>query len=607
MSLIQQLIGAGQFSDLDVHFAGFIGGLASHGRDAAALAAALVSRAVGQGHVCVELEAYAGRPVASEAGTQRLAPELTVWRSELLSSGVVAMPGGEAPLILDAANRLYLARYWQYQRDIAQYLCSQAGQKRTVDPARLADGLQRLFPERESPNWQQLAAAIAVLNGFCVISGGPGTGKTTTVTRLLALLCEQAGNVPLRIALAAPTGKAAARLSESIKLARQRLALPTEVVDRIPDQALTLHRLLGIVPGKALPRHHRDNPLSLDVLVVDEASMIDLPMMARLVYALSPLTRLILLGDKDQLASVEAGNVLGDLCDSGQQHGYSAALCQQLAPLTGVSLSAEPGPAMQDHIVVLRRSYRFDAHSGIGHLARAVNDGQAEQAQAILTDPHYHDVAWLTPVQNDFVTTLSLRVAQGYRGYLNADTPEQALRQFEQYRLLCALREGPYGVVQLNQLAEQALASRGLVRPRERWYRGRPVMVTRNDYAMQLFNGDIGIVWPDPSADQRLRVFFQAADGSLRRILPQRMPEHETVYAMTIHKSQGSEFDAVTLILPDEPGAALSRELVYTGLTRARKGLEIWSRAEVLMAAIAQPTQRVSGLREAIWAEGGSG
>lgn len=601
LNRLQQAVELGFFSDMDLYFSQFISELSSVPDDDVILAAALVSQGVAQGHVCIPLGEYAGKPVLIQGDVKIFAPALMSWCMTLRASGVVGQPGEMSPLILDNAGRLYLARYWYYEQVVADYLIRQASQQAVINHQRLETGLRRLFISTEPVNWQQIAAAIAVLKRFVVISGGPGTGKTTTVTKLLALLAEQDPLATPRIALAAPTGKAAARLTESIKQAKQGLDCAAPVLSAIPDQASTLHRLLGISQGRAECRYNALNPLPADVLVVDEASMIDLPMMARLVQALRPQCRLILLGDKDQLSSVEAGNVLGDICDSGHDHGYSSGLLATLDELTDARLASEPGPQMRDHVAVLRRSYRFGQGSGIGHLARAVNAGDGPAALALLQDEIYPDIRWSDVSRAQLPEYLHQAAVSGYREYLRAESPALALEMFNRFCLLCALREGPYGVVRVNHEIEQVLWSKGLIRARDRWYKGRPIMVIRNDYAVQLYNGDIGILWPDPEADGRLRAFFKSPDGNLRRILPQRLPEHETVYAMTVHKSQGSEFDRVVMVLPDEMSPALSRELLYTGITRARQQVDLWANRELLLSVIARRTERASGLRDALW------
>ncbi len=450
---------------------------------------------------------------------------------------------------------------------------------------------------------------MALLNRLTVISGGPGTGKTTTVTKLLALLVEAARPRGPRIVLAAPTGKAAARLSDAIKSARQRLECSDEVREAIAAEASTIHRLLGVIPGRTGFRHDARNPLHLDVLVVDEASMVDVPLMARLLAALPPHARLILLGDKDQLASVEAGSVLGDICNRGEAPGFSPERRGQLEAL-GLPLDAGEGnntlPPMADSLVVLTRSYRFGAASGIGNLARAVNRGDGAEGQRICADAAYPDATWLEVRATDLAAHIGERALEAYTPYLQLqDDPAAALEAFNRFRLLCALREGPFGVAQVNRAVEQALQQRGHIRPSETFYAGRPIMITRNDHALRLYNGDIGLILPDPESGGRLRAFFPTSDGSLRRLLLSRLPAHETVYAMTIHKSQGSEFDHCVVILPDTDIPILTRELIYTGITRARERVELWGRADLFAGATRRRIERSSGLREALWGEVG--
>ncbi|KDM90200.1 exodeoxyribonuclease V subunit alpha [Photobacterium galatheae] len=475
--------------------------------------------------------------------------------------------------------------------------------------------LDTLIPVSACLNWQKVAAATALSRPFAVISGGPGTGKTTTVAKLLAALVMQnqplaasvdASKVP-HIVLVAPTGKAAARLTESIGQAVQSLPVSPALQAAIPTQASTLHRLLGAIPGRAAFRHHAGNPLHADVLVVDEASMVDLPMMARLLEALPIHTKLILLGDKDQLASVEAGAVLGDICAFARQ-GYSVPQAKQLSEMTGFVLpagqSASPSP-IADCLCVLQKSYRFHALSGIGQLASAINSGQPDRLAAVWQQG-YSDIRQY-PLEAEYYQQLIQAMSNFYSHYLKAiaagKSPAEVLRCFASVRLLCALREGDFGVKGLNSRIERQLAKEKRISPGdETWYVGRPVMITRNDHGLGLYNGDIGIAMPDPDGrtDSRgrpaLRVYFDMPDGSIRSFLPSRLPEHELVYAMTIHKSQGSEFADTLMILPPEFSLILTRELVYTGVTRAKERLYLYARPEVLQRSIQRCIQRASGL-----------
>ncbi|GMM90050.1 exodeoxyribonuclease V subunit alpha [Vibrio fortis] len=483
--------------------------------------------------------------------------------------------------------------------------------------------LDELVPLSVCLNWQKVAAAVALSRRFAVISGGPGTGKTTTVAKLLSAMVEQSlnlGKTPT-IKLVAPTGKAAARLTESIGKAIDQLPVEPIVKQNIPTESSTLHRLLGAIPNRAEFRHHRRNPLHLDILVVDEASMVDLSMMYKLVDALPPHARLILLGDKDQLASVEAGAVLGDIC-AFNAHGYSASQGNLIAELTGFSsLSGRQSkshnvvsaPAVADSLCMLQKSYRFDARSGIGQLAKAINAGSAAQVDVVLNkgfaDIEHHSLS------SDSYNLMLRTLVNEYGNYLNCihqplaegekqeERAKQALDLFSQCRLLCAVRDGDFGVSGLNQRIERALAARRLVQPHneELWYHGRPVMVTRNDHGLGLYNGDIGLCMLDSTVTEdgsspRLKVYFELPDGSVKAVLPSRVPEHETAYAMTIHKSQGSEFDLTLMILPPEFSPILTRELIYTGVTRAKSRLMMFSDSSVFKRSIKVKTQRVSGL-----------
>jgi exodeoxyribonuclease V alpha subunit len=577
-----------------------------------ALAARLVCRATGEGNICASLADAAGQPLATlgEDGAG-LAPPFPLWCEILRREEVVGRPGEVAPLILDDAGRLYLYRYWAYERGLAEDLAARlADDPAGIEPRRLRDGLDRLFPRAAEggPDRQRLAAAVAVLKRLCVISGGPGTGKTTTVVRILALLLEQAEG-PLRIALAAPTGKAAARMQEAIRTSRETLRVEPHIRERIPTEATTIHRLLGFRPGSVGFRHDRDTPLPVDAVVVDEASMVDLALMAKLVQAVPRQARLILLGDKDQLASVEAGAVLGDIC--GGSPGISPDFRRRLLAVAGQEPSAadgpgggpaaQDGPPIQDAIVELTQSYRFSQVGGIGRLAGLVNAGDGRAALDLLERGECPDLGWRPLASPRELPARLAERAERLGAPLASGTPEAALEALDRFRILSAHRAGPYGVEALNGLVAAALEARGAIRPRALWYPGRPVLVTANDYAARLFNGDLGIALPDPAAGGALRVFFRPPEGVLRRVLPGRLPDHETAYATTVHKSQGSEADEVLLILPDALTPVLTRELVYTAVTRARKRVEIWGDPAVFAAAAGRRLSRSSGLRDALW------
>ncbi|QUG74515.1 exodeoxyribonuclease V subunit alpha [Erwinia sp. E602] len=588
---------------LDVQFARM---LADDSRPALMLAAALVSRDAGEGHVCLPLAQL--RPAALFDGRHpQLAQELCLaagepadWQALLLAETAVGDGGDATPLVLHN-ERLYLHRMWQSEGDVARFI--QRQQHWAVDEAALGRTLDRYFG-REPGDWQKIAAAVALTRQVSVISGGPGTGKTTTVARVLASLIELSP-AGLRIELAAPTGKAAARLTESLGKTLQALELEPAVRQRFPAEATTLHRLLGALPGSQRMRYHAGNRLHLDVLVVDEASMVDLPMLAHLIAALPPQARVIFLGDRDQLASVEAGAVLGDICRCAEQ-GYSPQRAAELSRITGCEVQGVEDPLaspVRDMICLLRTSYRFTAGSGIGQLARAVNAGDAAGAGRVFT-AGLSDIR-LQPLNDaQHYQQLLADCVAGYRGYLQllaaGAAPGEVLAAFSRFQLLCALREGPFGVSGLNERIEASLARAGLIHrnlaANGRWYVGRPVMIARNDRALGLFNGDIGIAMRN--AEQELKVFFPLPDGSIKPVQPSRLPPNETAYAMTVHKSQGSEFEHTLMVLPGQMTPVLTRELVYTAITRAKQQLTLYSDAAVFNAAVKVRTQRRSGLVE---------
>ena len=595
---------------LDVQFARL---MANQGQPHLAMAAALVSLETASGHVCLPLSQLSLTSLAKQFPD--FAHELsqlfgdmdeTAWQACLLAEAEVSDGSYPAPLVLQN-QRLYLQRLWQDEGVIATFFAGNEAASDESAPA-LSAILSQLFPARPEDsevNWQQVAVAVAATRQVSVISGGPGTGKTTTVARLLTALVRLHPQRKLRIQLAAPTGKAAARLTESLGKAVEALKLTPAEHEVIPQEAYTLHRLLGAQPNSIRLRYHRENPLHVDVLVVDEASMVDLPMMSKLIAALPQRARLILLGDRDQLASVEAGAVLGDLCRFSE-FGYRPERAKQLSELCQTAIPAgaeQPDIAVRDSICLLRKSYRFDANSGIGQLASAVNRGDFSAARRCF-DGQFSDISWSPMTQDDDYSTLIQTCVEGYRSTLQrvreqADAAE-VLKSFSRFRLLCALREGPFGQSGLNDRIELALAKARLIhkptQAHQRWYSGRPVMVTRNDSSLGLFNGDIGIALAD--AENNIRVYFQLPDGSIKSVQPSRLPQTETAYAMTVHKSQGSEFEHTLLVLPADFSPIVTRELLYTAITRAKNRLTLFSREQILKTAIRTPTLRRSGLME---------
>lgn len=599
--LLRSLRGQQAISDLDLHFAGFLMTQAKGSDEVLALAAALASHVSAEGHVCLDLRTVAGQPLFPATPGAIDAPSLAEWRASLEASGVVGRPGEWQPLILDDADRLYLHRYWSYEQLLGQALLARAdGLIDGVDRARLAAGLEGLFqgPPAAAVDWQKVAAATALLRRLSVISGGPGTGKTSTVVRILALLRSQPGGDSLRIALAAPTGMAASRLQQSIRESKQGLPLSGDAIGGIPENATTLHRLLGVRRLGTGFRHHREHPLPLDVLVLDEASMVDVALMAKLIDALPSAARLILLGDRDQLASVEAGAVLGDICRGCDGPGETFA--EMLRQCTQEPVAATKGieAPLSDSVVVLRHSYRFAGESPIGRLAAAVNLGDVSAAEDLLRgDGEDADVGWLG-LGMSIPAYAAERYAVLFRRVAEGVPAERLFEQLREFRVLCALRNGAEGAERINASITRRLHQMGLASLESAWYPGRPVMVTRNDYQLELYNGDTGIVLPLPEDPHKLAVAFPGVDGRPRWIAPARLPDCETVFAVTVHKSQGSEFGEVVLQLPEQPGPVLCRELIYTAITRARRGFRLSGPEEVFRYAISRRMARQGGLSD---------
>jgi exodeoxyribonuclease V alpha subunit len=605
-NMLYSLMEAGGLSPLSYYFSRFVArGCGVEQDSVLAWSAALASMRNLQGDVCVDLAEYAGRPLfeaSVEEGSDGViavprGPALKDWVEALSSAEWVGEAGAEAPLILDG-RRLYLGKYWHFEQQVAGSLRARMLLVDNLDPPLLAEDLDRLFPggSSEGVDWQKVAAAIAVSRRFAVISGGPGTGKTTTVVKVLALLLGQ--DPTLRIALAAPTGKAAARLTDAVRGGKGRVDADPRELSSIPEEAVTIHRLLGAGFGEAF-KHNRDNPLLVDCLVVDEASMIDLPLMARLLEALPAHARIILLGDRDQLASVEAGNVLGDITGHGREVRYSKPQIRFLEQVRATSADRLPigSDSMQagDAVGLLKVSYRFRADSGVGALSRAVNAGRSADALGLLKTKGLDDIAWMDASEKGLNPACVDWSVERYARYLRQEDVAAALGVFERSRVLAALHRGPFGVDEINRLIASRLQSQGLIQGGHE-YQGKPVMVTANDYEVGLFNGDIGLLWRDEK--QVLRVYFLLAENQVRSVSIRQLPEHSCAYALTVHKSQGSEFDDVLLVLPVERSPVVTRELIYTGITRARRAVTIHGSREAFLEGCRGRVQRASALAE---------
>lgn len=533
-----------QFSRLDKAFALFLAkrsSLEKSEKKTFELLCAELSYQQSQGHSCIHTNTL---------------------EQQLIRKSGLALTDSISPLVLEQ-SRLYLQRYWHYENRLAiqiKGLLAHSLPHNSLDTI-----LDRYFINLiNETDWQREAAKKAVTQAFSIITGGPGTGKTTTVVKILALLQEIAAqhNTHLHIALAAPTGKAAMRLQESICLSKNTLPCSETIKKNIPETVSTIHRLLGPRTSSPYFKHYSENPLVYDLIVIDEASMVDLALMSKLVDALKPNSRLILLGDKDQLASVESGAVLADLTNSLPEHTFE-----------------------------LKKSYRFQGE--IKKLADAVNTQQAEIAWQMLKQGE-KQISLLKEDLIDFV-------AEQYRDYLqlikNNASYIEIFNAFSQFQALCAHRHGENGLIEINLKVENKLFQQNKVQLKGQWYAGRPIMVTQNDIGMMLFNGDIGICLQDKEIND-LAVFFLQADGSIKKVNPSRLPAHETVFAMTIHKSQGSEFEQCLCVLPKQLSPLLSKELIYTAITRTKTKLTLHSSHSIFCQAVSQKVERTSGLNE---------
>ncbi|VFP88644.1 exodeoxyribonuclease V subunit alpha [Candidatus Erwinia haradaeae] len=598
----------GLLHPLDLHFARAI---SREEEPLLMLSAALVSRNTREGHVCLLLDKLNSKIFFSDIH-QDLAQ--MIWISVgapenikdiLLAHSSVSDGRLVAPLVLDK-ERLYLYRMWFNEVVIAKFI-QEKNSSCYIDEQKTRKILDRYFG-RNVCNFQKISVAVALTRKIAIISGGPGTGKTTTVTKFLASFIELSSK-PQSIKVVSPTGKSALKLSEALGNAIKELKASDHILRSFPREAVTLHRLLDIIPNSHYCRFCAENPLKIDVLVIDEASMIDLAMMSRLITALPHHARVLFLGDRNQLASIEAGSVFSDFCYHAENY-YSFARAEQLARLTGCKLSkqiANQNNLIGDMICVLTKNYRFKRSSGIGQLALAVNNGQVQHTEKILNGK-FSDVCRIAiRCKTDYQKLLE-SCSEGYSAYLSlihaGAKPYQVLTAFRCFQVLCAVHNGLFGAIELNKYIENMLHQVGLIRKdlsvMQEWYIGRPVMIMSNDQDMQLFNGEVGIAMED--CDREIKVWFLLSNGNIAAVKTCFLPLHDTAFAMTIHKSQGSEFDHAVVILPNQIIPILTRQLVYTAITRAKKKLTIYSKKLIFESAVRACVSRQSGLRDRIFA-----
>ena len=609
------------FGPLDRHFATAVMRRAQRSSPAVESAAALASRQVRHGHVCVDFRTLDSLVAGDETVPLPWSTgELDRLFRSLEASDAVRAPGDSAaaPLVLDG-TRLYLERYYAHEVHLAESIRSRLRGDLVVDESRLEDGLRRFFPS-DGARDQRTAADRTVRKRFAVITGGPGTGKTSTVVKILALLLEQAGEERFAIDLLAPTGKAAQRLLDAVERAKLDLPCTPETKARIPSESSTIHRRLKLLRGRV--QHHRDHPLSTDLVVVDEASMVDMIWMSRLVDAVPEGARILLLGDKDQLASVEAGTVLADICGAGlKDNPNTAPLPPGRAKKRGVAKPASrnqlslgfdetppPSPApprpgqatapIARCVAELTKSYRYKPDSGIAALAAAIKAGRVDEVTTLVSQG-LTDVVRIERTDLEGGGSLLSLCLERYAGLWNEPDPNRQLKTLDRFRVLCAHRRGQASVEFVNRSIERALVENGrMPQLSSRHYPGRPVLVTKNDYELGLFNGDAGMI---VEIEGELRAAFPTATGDIRYIYPARLESVETLFAMSIHKSQGSEMDEVAVVLPPKPSPLVTRELLYTAVTRARTRVYLSATNEAIQAAVTRRVERASGLGERLW------
>jgi exodeoxyribonuclease V alpha subunit len=566
----------------------------------------LLSKKGSEGHICLHLDKIAAEKENLPESYQKIETS-----NQLLESiPLVGTQGNDKQPFVIYQNRLYLQRYFRYETQFLQRIRQFLVKEKAHLPERIALLQQqqpligKLFAgttgnsdNNDPADWQLAAAITGVLNNFTIITGGPGTGKTTTVAKILAILF--ATDPTLKVALAAPTGKAAARMAESLR--NTTIEVDTHITEKFRLlQPATIHRLLKSINGSPYFRHNKDNPLNYDVVIIDECSMIDVALFAKLLDAIHPDTRLILLGDKDQLASVEAGSLFGDLCQA-QEHlnRFTASRRQLINSFMPEENRHIPATAEQNddhhplfqHLVELRRSHRFTGDKGIGKFSKAIISNNVPVITSFFPPSADEQVI----VDPEASVQLFENFIAGYAAFIAEKDITTALKLLNAQRVLTAVREGPQGLYAVNKQIEKYLFDKKLITTNTEFYENRPVILTRNYYEHGLFNGDTGIIRADENGV--LMAWFEDSTGALKTVLPGYLTQAETAFAMTIHKSQGSEFGEVLVLLPDTTDVPiLTRELLYTAVSRAKNKVYVQGTPEVILMAAERFVERASGI-----------
>lgn len=564
----------------------------------------ILSQKLTEGNICISVD-----DVPANLASTPYSNPVSVKELVSLQHLVSKQDALKTPFILHN-NRLYFQRYFKYETSIIKKLNDLMAAEKTVLASRMSqlesqkELIQSLKTDykldglttKEKVDWQLVAVTQALLNNFSIITGGPGTGKTTTLAKLLIVLYALDPNAT--VALAAPTGKASMRMLESLK--GSTLNFTNETKEKIGQLVpSTIHSLLGYKRESVNFKHNAENPLPYNWVVVDEASMIDVPMFSKLLAALGDNTRIILLGDKDQLASVEAGSLLGDLCQTlpslNQFSNTTAQWINQFITDDDRKINDEfiddTKQLLAGHIIELKFSHRFNSQGAIGKVSRAVIEGDLEGLKSLIGAPTASNVTFDFEYKEEILS----KFVEGYEAYINELDIAEALKKLNQLRVLVAVRESNRGMKAINKFIELHLRKKGLLKPDGDFYENRPIMVTRNMYDLELFNGDTGILRKDTSGN--MKAYFEDAKGGVKSVLPAYLTYSETVFAMTIHKSQGSEFNNVLVVLPEgTSNALLTRELLYTGITRAKDHITIQGKQDTIDYSVSTCVKRISGI-----------
>ncbi|MBD3615833.1 MAG: exodeoxyribonuclease V subunit alpha [Gracilimonas sp.] len=587
----QEIIGL-----LEVEYVRFLLEIQPDEKEEVLLAAAACIQAQQNGNVCLDIQAWDHAYLFEDPKSEiKITGALKQsWLDALLKSRLVSTGDELKPLVVED-KRLYLHRFWKYEEELSEWLKNKS-EKLYPESNEVKSILQNILQPSSDlfeVNWQHVAVCLSFLKDLLVISGGPGTGKTFTVLNIIAVHAMVHSNKELRIALAAPTGKAARRLAESIESGKENL--PESILSGIviPDTALTVHKLLGSDFKGSRFKYNEENKLPYDIVVIDEASMLDITMWVRLIRAIGDDTKLVVLGDKDQLASVEAGSILGDLCQG--ENSFSEKVAATINEMSGIPVPVvKSKPSINDSVVFLTKSYRFGTDSGIGQFALAVNNADAEKAIRLLKDSRYPNLNWVDSSSEPLQEIIQKFAVDHYQ-YYSGEEENKRLISSNRKKILCALRRGRSGVEQINREAERLIRRKKGILNSTEWYDGRIVMATRNDSILKIRNGEIGIC----KYKEEPAIKFEGEYA--KEISATRLKEYEPAYAITIHKSQGSEFDEVAIILPSKVNSILSKEILYTAVTRARQNTLIIANEEIIRKTIQQSVSRNSGLRQKVW------